>query len=158
MTESPDILPIFERQMGRRGVLAVGIGAAVLGLAACTGRAQQGVNEENKKAQPQKDTVTLKPNASGVQEVEIDASDNYRFVPSTIKAQPGTIKLTLVNKAKSATHNLVFKPGGPTAEIPYLAPKSSKSITFDVTAAGDFPFVCTFHESLGQKGTLIVSA
>lgn len=157
MTESRDTPPIFDRQMGRRGALAAGIGAAVLGLAACAGRTQKAVDEENKKAQPQKDTVTLKPDASGVQEVEVDASDNYRFVPATIKAQPGTIKLTLVNKAKSATHNLVFKPGGPTAEIPYLAPKSTKTITFDVTP-GDFPFVCTFHESLGQKGTLIVTA
>lgn len=157
MTESRDIPPIFQRQMSRRGAMAVGIGAAVLGLAACAGGTQQSVEEKNKKAQPQKDTVTLTPNASGIQEVEVDASDNYRFVPSTIKARPGTIKLTLVNKAQSETHNLVFKPGGPTAEVPYLAPKSSKSITFDV-AAGNFPFVCTFHESLGQKGTLIVSA
>lgn len=157
MTDSPDIPPIFERQMGRRGALAIGLGAAVLGLAACATPAQKSVDEENKKAQPQKDTVTLKPNAAGIQEVEVDTSDDYRFVPSTIKAQPGTIKLTLVNKAKSSTHNLVFKPGGPTVEIPYLAPQTSKSITFDVTA-GTFPFVCTFHESLGQKGTLIVTA
>jgi len=157
MTEPQQTPAVFERRMGRRAAMAFGLGAALFGLAACTGHAQETVNEENKKAQPQKDTVTITPNASGVQEVEVDASDNYRFVPSTIHAQPGTIKLTLVNNATSETHNLVFKPGGPTAEIPYLAPKTKKSITFDVTA-GDYPFVCTFHESLGQKGTLIVSA
>ena len=68
------------------------------------------------------------------------------------------MKLTLVNRAKSTTHNLVFKPGGPDAGIPYLAPNATKTITFDVTAPGDYPFVCTFHESLGQKGKLIVGA
>lgn len=157
MTEPQQTPSIFERRMGRRAVMSAGVGAVLFGLAACAGRTQERVDKQNKKTQPQKDTVTLTPNAAGVQEVEVDVSDNYRFVPSTIKAQPGTITLTLVNNATSDTHNLVFKPGGPSAEIPYLAPKTKKSITFDVTA-GDYPFVCTFHESLGQKGTLIVSA
>ena len=38
-----------------------------------------------------------------------------------------------------------------------LAPGDSQTIEFTVTAPGDYPFVCTFHEALGQVGTMTVS-
>ena len=67
------------------------------------------------------------------------------------------MRITLVNGKSATTHSLAFKPGGPTAQIPFLNPGDSKSIEFTVSTPGTYEYFCTFHEALNQRGRLIVT-
>ena len=97
----------------------------------------------------------------GVQEITIQTQDDYTFVPDTFTVAPGKVRLTLLNVAEEMTHNLEFDDGeGPepiTVGIDFVAPQQEATIEFEVTAAGDHPFACTFHTQLGQVGTMTVS-
>jgi plastocyanin len=99
--------------------------------------------------------------ADGVQEITIQTQDDYTFVPDTFTVAPGKVRLTLLNAAEEMTHNLEFDDGeGPEpigVGIDFLAPQQEATIEFDVTAAGDHPFTCTFHTQLGQTGTMTMS-
>jgi plastocyanin len=103
-------------------------------------------------------TVTVAPD--GVQEITLQTQDDYVFTPDHFTVAPGEVRLTVVNVAKQATHNFDFTPNtGPAridAAISVLAPGEKKTIDFDVTAPGDYPFQCSFHVQLGQVGTMTV--
>lgn len=131
--------------------LLVGAAVMLLVLAGCTSQVKGSDG-------PQKGDVMVSAGADGVQAVTIDATSNYRFVPATVRVKVGPVRITLSNKGGAGTHSLAFKPGGPTAEIPFLSPGDAKSIDFTVGTPGTYQFICTFHEALGQRGNLIVSA
>jgi plastocyanin len=99
--------------------------------------------------------------SDGVQEITLETGDDYVFTPSTFTVAPGQVRITVRNVAKQLTHAFRFSPGtGPaplSAQIPVLAPGDSDTIEFTVTAAGDYPFECSFHAALGQVGTMTVS-
>jgi plastocyanin len=103
-------------------------------------------------------TVTVAPD--GVQEITLQTQDDYVFLPDHFTVDPGTVRLTVVNRAKETTHNFTFTPDtGPEpidASISLLAPGQEKTIEFDVAAPGDHPFECSFHVQLGQVGTMTV--
>jgi len=98
--------------------------------------------------------------ADGVQQITLQTQDDYVFTPDHFTVAPGKVRLTVTNVAKQATHAFDFTPGkGPAridASIPLLAPGDKKTIDFDVTAPGDYPFQCAFHVQLGQVGTMTV--
>jgi plastocyanin len=104
-------------------------------------------------------TVSAAPD--GVQEITLETGDDYVFTPDRFTVAPGQVRLTVRNTATQLTHNFAFTPGaGPVAiseGIPVLAPGESDTIEFTVTAAGDYPFECSFHTALGQVGTMTVS-
>jgi len=104
-------------------------------------------------------TVTTAPD--GVQLITLQTQDNYVFTPDHFTVAPGKVRLTVVNTAQQTTHNFRFRPdSGPApiaADIPLLAPGDRKTIDFDVTQPGDYPFECSFHIQLGQVGTMTVS-
>ena len=79
-----------------------------------------------------------------------------RFYPSTIYAKPGTLKLTLVNRSQGTPHNLVWRAGGPTGHLDYVAGGQDQTVTVTIASTGTFEFVCSFHESMGMTGTLVV--
>ena len=149
--------PRTDRHRLRAVVPAALLVGAVL-LSACS-------NEEPTLPQATRTTggdvgaVTTDP--AGVQSITLTTGDDYVFTPNTFTVAPGQVKLTVRNTAKQMTHNFVFTQGkGPTAitqGIPVLAPGQSQTITFTVTAPGDYPFECAFHVALGQVGTMTVS-
>src|SRR3978361_1726967 len=98
--------------------------------------------------------------ADAPQQIPLEAGDDYVFTPATFTVAPGTVRLTVRNTAAQLTHNFMFTAGkGPAAiteQIPVLAPGASKTIDFTVTAAGDYPFECSFPAALGQGGTMTV--
>jgi plastocyanin len=102
--------------------------------------------------------VTTAPD--GTQEITLQTQDDYVFTPDHFTVAPGAVRLTVVNVATQATHNCAFTPDpGPAridAAISVLAPGEKKTIDFDVTAPGDYPFRCSFHVQLGQVGTMTV--
>jgi plastocyanin len=135
------------------------LAAAVVLLAGCGGDGEASTDAAPSTA-PGVGVVTTAPD--GVQEITIQTQDDYTFVPDSFTVAPGTVRLTLLNVAEEMTHNLEFDEGaGPEpldVGIDFLAPGGQEAtIEFEVTAAGDHPFTCTFHTQLGQTGVMTVS-
>jgi plastocyanin len=144
----------------RRGVRAwAAAGAAAVLLVAGCGGDDPPAGEASGSPAEGLGTVTIA--ADGVQEVTLRTQDDYVFTPDRFTVAPGAVRLTLVNVADEMTHNLEFDEGeGPEpigAGIGFLAPGQELTIDFEVSVPGDHPFTCTFHEQLGQVGTMTVS-
>jgi plastocyanin len=94
---------------------------------------------------------------NGVEEVTIQATDNFRFIPSTIYVHTGkTVKITLVKTGDQAPHDWQLTQF-PSDFIPLLTAKGqTASTTFVAPAPGRYEFVCTIHVQAGQTGTLVV--
>jgi plastocyanin len=142
--------------VGAREKAAV-IATSVALLAGCGGSSDDAAGPSS--AGPGVGTVTTAPD--GVQEITLQTQDDYVFTPDHFTVAPGQVRLTVVNVAKQTTHNFRFTPGeGPAtidSEISLLAPGQKETIDFDVSAAGDYRFECSFHTQLGQVGTMTVS-
>ncbi|WP_236830708.1 plastocyanin/azurin family copper-binding protein [Blastococcus sp. KM273128] len=97
----------------------------------------------------------------GVQEVTVQTQDDYEFTPATFTVAPGPVRLTVVNVAEEMPHNLEFTdaelPEPIDAGISMLAAGEEKTIEFEVSTPGEYPFACTFHLQLGQVGSMTVS-
>ena len=145
------------RLRARTGALGAAAVVAVGALVGCGGDAP--ASDAAPTTQPGVGVVTTA--ADGVQEITIQTQDDYTFVPDTFTVAPGKVRLTLLNVAEEMTHNLEFDDEGPEpidVGIDFLAPGGQEAtIEFEVTAAGDHPFTCTFHAQLGQTGTMTVA-
>ena len=47
---------------------------------------------------------TVSTAADGVQEITLQTQDDYVFTPDTFTVEPGTVRLTVVNRAKDMTY------------------------------------------------------
>lgn len=94
----------------------------------------------------------------GVQQILIEATDNFRFAPSTIDAHVGQLRIVLVDDG-SYPHNISFPALHATSSTVSGTPSQQRK-TFTVTFdhAGTYDFVCTFHSSAGMKGRVVVTA
>lgn len=73
------------------------------------------------------------------------------FTPATLTVTKGTT-VTFKNNDGSTTHTSTSDTGiWDTGDI---TGNSSKTVTFNT--AGTFPYHCTYHVSMGMKGTIIV--
>lgn len=104
---------------------------------------------------PQSGDVTVTPGRDGVQAVTLVTQDNFRYIPARFTVVPGPVRLTLENPS-GTVHNLRFADGGPAEEIPVVRSAESETIEFTVSTPGEYEFLCTFHEQLGQRGTMVV--
>src|SRR5437867_2291378 len=73
------------------------------------------------------------------------------FTPATLILATGS-KLTVKNEGQ-APHT--FTITGQSVDVT-LNPGTTQTVSIDLPA-GTYPFVCTFHQSQGMKGTLTVS-
>jgi plastocyanin len=103
------------------------------------------------------------PPPSGVSMAE------YRFSPETVRVALGRVVAWTNNGTTSHTStsdmagmwnsSAVNPPGPPPPTCPYPpcdgAPGGSFQFTF--SQAGTYPYHCTFHDSLGMKGVVIVT-
>lgn len=103
------------------------------------------------------DQVTVTPGPDGVQAVDIDADDHFRFHPSVVQARPGPVQVTLHHVGTGAPHNWVARQP-PGAQIPLVRGGESRSVRFRLPRPGDYSFVCTIHEAQGMAGRLVVRA
>ncbi|MFV0533881.1 MAG: cupredoxin domain-containing protein [Cumulibacter sp.] len=137
--------------LARRATRTVATGCAVLMMvAACSDSA-----EEPEKSAPS-GAVTVEDD--GTQVVDLRETEDYRFNPESPHVLIGKVRIDMMNTSQAVTHSLAFKPGGPDEEIPFINPGETKSIAFSIANPGEYKFFCTFHEQLGQRGTLTVEA
>src|SRR5205085_5283478 len=80
------------------------------------------------------------------------AQANYMFTPSTPSVKSGDT-VTVKNTTTDTPHT--FTVTGQNIDVTVQPGKSAK-VKVDLPP-GTYPFVCTFHESLGMTGTLTVS-
>jgi len=92
-------------------------------------------------------------NSGGSDDVALKVSvANYQFSPATVKVDSGdAIELTNTNPQTPHT----FTVDGEDIDVS-LDPGSSTTVTIDLPP-GTYPFECTFHSSMGMRGTLKVS-
>lgn len=133
--------------MSSPGRRAAGL-ATLLLLTAC------GEDGGGKPAASSTPSVTVEDD--GTQVIALSETEDYRFVPDEPHLVTGAVRIDMTNSSKATTHSLAFKPGGPPEEIPFLNPGESSSISFVIAQPGEYQFFCTFHESLGQRGVLVV--
>ncbi|MDT4925436.1 MAG: hypothetical protein QOG01_3149 [Pseudonocardiales bacterium] len=97
---------------------------------------------------------------AGVQQITVTTGNDLRFHPSTLIVHPGKVRVVLDNTAVSGTgppHDFQLA-GLPGAFIPSTQSGQKQSVTFIAPAPGKYRFVCTFHATQGQTGTLIVTS
>jgi len=104
---------------------------------------------------PQSGDITVTPGPDGVQAVTLVTQDNFRYIPARFTVIPGPVSLTLENPS-GTVHDLRFDEGGPEEEIPVVRSRESQTIQFTVSTPGEYEFICTFHDQLGQRGTMVV--
>jgi plastocyanin len=119
-------------------------------LAACS-------NRELKRPAPSGPTeTTVRPGPDGLQAVDINVGDDYRFSPSVVNVQVGRIRLSLHHVGHGAPHTL-FGSGVRGMRVGLIRPGETQSVQFTASQPGRYRFVCTIHEAQGQTGTLVVA-
>src|SRR5215470_3147369 len=134
------------------------IGRAWLVLLAAGSVLAAGCQRRPEAAPPTPSAVTVTPGPGGVQAVTVSATGQYRFVPDTVTVSVGRVRLTFRNTG-STPHNLTFRDpvaGGRPVATATLRGGGEESLDFAVSTPGQYRFVCTIHEALGQTGVLKV--
>ena len=92
-------------------------------------------------------------NSGGSDDVALKVSvANYQFSPATVKVDSGdSIELTNTNPQTPHTFTVIDEDIDVS-----LDPGSSNTVKIDLPP-GTYPFECTFHSSMGMRGTLKVS-
>lgn len=102
-------------------------------------------------------TVAATPGPGTTQQVSIDATNMLRFQPMTIKAKVGALRITLSDQG-AYPHDISFPTLHVTSKTVTGDPGQQQTVvTVHPSRAGSYPFVCTFHDSAGMKGTLEVT-
>jgi plastocyanin len=135
------------------GAVRVAVGCALLLVLTACGQPDDPARSQS--GQP--DSVTLTPGPDGVQSVEVDAGDDFRFHPSVINAEPGPVRLTLENVGKGAPHTWQA-PQLSGANVPLTSAGQRNSVRFTIGRPGDYRFLCSIHEAQGQVGRLVVAS
>jgi plastocyanin len=87
------------------------------------------------------------------------AMHDYYFRPQAARAEPGKLRVTLVNDAR-IPHNFRLQHNGRLyAEVTALKPGERETHTYDLPR-GSYKMFCSIanHEELGMYGTLTVGA
>jgi plastocyanin len=91
---------------------------------------------------------------NGVQVFHVRGTTSDQFVPSTLLAHAGTVRIDFSVDNSSAPHDLVIK-GLPAVDFPLVMAGHSASRTFAVAAGHTYSLGCTIHP--GMTGSLVVS-
>jgi plastocyanin len=82
----------------------------------------------------------------------------FRFSPMQIAAHVGTLRITLTDSG-SYPHDIEFPElHQKSATVSGDAGSQSATLTLQLNKPGQYPFVCTYHDSAGMKGVLTVTA
>jgi plastocyanin len=126
--------------MGRRAVVALAIVAGLVGAACSSGGSSSSTSGGGGSS------------GGGTTTLEQGPNDQLVFSPTTLTVAKGTT-ITVKNVSSSIPHT--FTVTGQSINITNNGGES-KQVPIDLPP-GTYPFVCTFHESQGMKGTLTVT-
>jgi plastocyanin len=144
-----------------RGLRVVVAAALTLALGGCSLWGMEGGPGGAGAAAPTvssgQSAVAATPGTDGVQRITITMGDDLRLHPSVVLAHPGTIEFTFHNTG-AIPHDIEFSAGvsGPTGGTGNLNAGTSATVRVSVSAPGDYPFPCVYHQSSGMVGTLMV--
>lgn len=112
-------------------------------------------NRESAQARAPRDTgtATARIASDGVQEAAIVGTEQFRFVPSTVRAKAGRLRLLLTNSG-TTPHDLQVE--GLTATTGLVGGGEKGRITVTLKP-GRYTFVCTLHTRLHMMGTIVVA-
>ncbi len=96
-------------------------------------------------------TGTAVVGADGVQQIVVTGDEQFRFVPSNIRAMAGPLRIVLTNSG-GTPHNL--RIDGHETGLVGGGEKSQITVTL---APGRHEFICTIHTRLHMMGVVIVS-
>jgi plastocyanin len=132
------------------------LAAATVALTACTN------TKSAVSRRPQSGSATASA-VAGVQQVTIEAGDDYRFHPSTFTVHPGRVQIILHHPGTGAPHNWQLV-GFPADFVPLTQAGATSTATFVApplvgrAKRASYTFECTIHVAQGQVGTMIVTA
>lgn len=126
-----------------------GVAAASLLVAACGGGGNTGGGGANKTASPASGGASKSASpAAAAATVNMVAGNRYEPPTITVKSGEG---VRFVN-GDSVIHDVKFQQG--PSSPPVMNTGDTWTRTFD--AAGNFPYICTYHEAEGMVGTVTV--
>ena len=127
--------------MNRRlSVLLPGVMAGALFLAACGGGGGGGAAKEKKDTK----------GAGGKVAATVNMLAGNKYDPAAVTVNKGEA-VNWVNK-DSQVHDVKFQSGPSSPNV--MQANAQWQRTFD--EAGTFPYICTYHEADGMKGTVTV--
>jgi plastocyanin len=128
------------------------LAAVPLSLTACAGSHSAAAAKD---AHP--GAATAAAGADGVQQVSIDTTNMFRFVPATVHMRVGKLRIA-VSDSGAYPHNISFPDLHATSATVSGDPGRQKTtFTVTFTRPGTYRFVCTFHSSAGMTGQVVVS-
>lgn len=138
--------PDLRRRMAAVGLACAAALVAVPTLAGCgSGQPDQKSADATPTGTPTMD--------NGVQVFHVRGTTSDQFVPHTLIAHAGTVRIDFSVDSNSAPHDLVIK-GLPAATFPVVMAGKSASRTFAVTAGHTYSLACSIHP--GMTGSLVV--
>jgi plastocyanin len=84
-------------------------------------------------------------------------TDDLRFVPGLVRAEPGAIEFTVVNEGITP-HDLTVDLGGAQPGSGNVNGGRTTTFRFTVSRPGRYPFPCVYHAASGMQGVLVVGA
>ncbi|MBV9292018.1 MAG: cupredoxin domain-containing protein [Frankiales bacterium] len=102
-------------------------------------------------------SISAMKGSDGVQRVTIDTTDSFRFMPSTIRAHVGKLRI-LVTDHSAYPHNISVPALHATSKTVSGNPgQQTTTLVVSLPHPGSYDFVCTFHASAGMKGHIAVA-
>jgi plastocyanin len=122
-----------------------------LALASCSGANTHGAHTSGTAR------VQAQRGSDGVQQVTVDSTNMFRFVPAAINAHVGKLRVVLTDHG-SYPHNISFPALHATSRaVSGNLGQQRTTLTISLNHTGIYDFVCTFHSSAGMKGEITVS-
>jgi plastocyanin len=84
----------------------------------------------------------------------VTGDERMRFKPNVIKAHKGRLRITLVTTGATPHDLQVTKLNATTGMVQKGKPGT---VEVDLSSAGRYDFVCTYHEKQGMTGVIEVS-
>ncbi|BCJ32498.1 hypothetical protein Athai_00010 [Actinocatenispora thailandica] len=97
---------------------------------------------------------TATAGSGGVQHITVKGDENMQFTPNVIKAHPGKLEIRLVTTGATPHDLEVTKLHATTGMVKKGKPGE---VEVDLSSAGRYDFVCTYHTRQHMTGVIEVS-
>lgn len=129
-------------------LLGVALAAGGCGFAGAHGSGVHGASSAGDRV------GTATTGSNGVQHITVKGDENMQFTPNVIKAHPGKLTITLVTTGATPHDLQVTKLHANTGMVKKGKPGE---VEVDLSSAGRYDFVCTYHVRQHMTGVIEVS-